>query len=91
MHQRTFAIIGIVLLLCGSVPFVMQPSAGGDSSAVPFGSTKQTGLSGAVVRQAANSSLVIPKAEIYYSQYNSPLHGFKISSDKSDSCHYHQE
>ena len=70
MHQRTFAIVGIVLLLCGSVPFVMQPSAGDDSSAVPFDSTKQTGLSGAVVRQAANSSLVIPKAEIYYSQYD---------------------
>lgn len=70
MHQRTFAIVGIVLLLFGSVPFVMQPSDGGGSSAVPFGNTKQTGLSGAVVRQAANSSLVIPKAEIFYPQYD---------------------
>lgn len=70
MHQRTFALVGIILLVFGSVPFVMQPPDGGESSAVPFSSTKQTGLSGAVVRQAANSSLVLPKAEIYYSQYS---------------------
>lgn len=70
MHQRTFAIIGIVLLLFASAPFVMQPSYGSQSSAVAFENTKRAGLSGAAVQQATNSPLVIPKAEIYYSQYN---------------------
>ena len=70
MNPRTLAAGGIVILLLASVPFVMQPATGGQSSAVAFENTKQTGLSGAVVRQADNSPLVLPKAEVYYSQYN---------------------
>lgn len=70
MNPRTFAIGGIVLLVLASVPFVIQPATDGQASVVAFENTKQTGLSGAVVRQADSSPLVLPKAEVYYSQYN---------------------
>ena len=70
MNPRTFAIAGIVLLLLASVPFVMQPATDSQSSTIAFENTKQTGLSGEAVRKADNSPLVLPKAEVYYSQYN---------------------
>ena len=69
MKSRTFAVLGIVLLVLASVPFVVNPTTSGQSSAVAFENTKRTGLSGAADRRVEDSSLVVPKAEVYYSQY----------------------
>ena len=69
MQPRTLVVLGVALLVLASVPFVVNPTGGGQSSVVAFEDTKRTGLSEAVDRRVENSSLVVPKAEVYYSQY----------------------
>ena len=69
MKPRSVAVLGAAFLVLASVPFVVNPTTGGQSSAVAFEDTKRTGLSGAVDRRIQDTSLVVPKAEVYYSQY----------------------
>ncbi|RBI59735.1 copper-binding protein [halophilic archaeon] len=68
MELRIGAII-VILVLAGAAPFAATPTSNERAAAVPFEETKQTGLSGTTVRQVQNSTLVVPKAEAYYSQY----------------------
>lgn len=69
MKPRSVAVLGAAFLVLASVPFVVNPTTGDQSSAVAFEDTKRTGLSGAVDRRIQDTSLVVPKAEVYYSQY----------------------
>ncbi|MFB6198567.1 MAG: nitrous oxide reductase accessory protein NosL, partial [Halobacteriaceae archaeon] len=58
----------LVLFIASPLPFIASPPDT-THSAVPFETTKPTGLSDRIVERARTSSLVIPKAEVYYAQY----------------------
>ncbi|WP_135820181.1 NosD domain-containing protein [Halostella litorea] len=67
MHSRHLAVAVAALVVLGAVPFWVAPDRG--AATVPFEQTKQTGLPEHVVREAETTPLVIPRAEVYYSQY----------------------
>ena len=79
MKPRTAVAITVLLLLLGIIPFAVRaPDA--DQAAVPFENTKPTGLSDRVVSQMRDSTLAIPKAEAYYSQYRYVVGYYGITS-----------
>lgn len=80
MNARTVAVVGLVLLSLAATPFAVSTPKDEQSAAIPFEETKPTGLPGQAVSKAQNSSIVIPKAEAYYSQYRYVVGYYGISS-----------
>jgi nitrous oxidase accessory protein NosD/nitrous oxide reductase accessory protein NosL len=70
MNYVTYAGAAVVLaLLVAGTGFVTAPAGGEDFSAVPFDETLKTGLTGVDVRQAEAAGHVIPRAQVFYAQY----------------------
>lgn len=69
MNPRTVFGVAVVLLLLGSVPFAASVSTQPQMETVDFDRTKTVGVPETVVRQAQRTGLVLPKAEVFYSQY----------------------
>ncbi|WP_121822010.1 NosD domain-containing protein [Halostella salina] len=67
MRSRHLAVAFALLVVLAAAPFWITPETG--TAAVPFERTQQTGLPDQVAREADSSPLVVPKAEVYYSQY----------------------
>ncbi|NHN49384.1 copper-binding protein [Halostella sp. JP-L12] len=78
MHSRHLAVAFSVLVVLGALPFAITPDT--ETGSVPFEQTKQTGLPDNVVREAESSDLVIPKAEVYYSQYRYVMGYYGVTS-----------
>ena len=79
MDSRTVAVVGVLLVILGTLPFVVSPTAT-TTAAVPFEETKPTGLPDRVVFQARESTLAIPKAQAYYSQYRYVVGYYGVTS-----------
>ena len=69
VNPRTVFGVAFVLLLLASAPFAASVSTQPDSETVDFDRTKTVGVPETVVRQAQRTGLVLPKAEVFYSQY----------------------
>ena len=69
VNPRTVFGVGFALLLLGSAPFATSVSTQPQSETVNFDRTKTVGVPETVVRQAQRTGLVLPKAEVFYSQY----------------------
>ena len=83
--QTRLAVLGVVVvLIVGSVPFAVGVSPDRKAGAVDFEDTVSVGLSEGVVREAQRSSLVLPKAQVFYSQYRYPVGYYGISSLVTD-------
>jgi nitrous oxidase accessory protein NosD/nitrous oxide reductase accessory protein NosL len=83
--QTRFAVLGIiVILVIGSVPFAVGVSPNRSAGAVDFGDTISVGISEGVVREAQRSSLVLPKAQVFYSQYRYPVGYYGVTSLVTD-------
>jgi len=59
----------VAVLLLASTAFVVTPSAGQGLSPVSFDETLSTGMTGVDVHQAREQGYVVPRAEVFYSQY----------------------
>jgi nitrous oxidase accessory protein NosD/nitrous oxide reductase accessory protein NosL len=70
MKSVTYAGAAVVVaLLLAASGFAATPAGGSEFSPVPFDRTLSTGLTGVDVRQAETSDRVIPRAQVFYSQY----------------------
>lgn len=80
MNPRTvFGVVGVLVLL-GSAPFAASVSTEPQSETVEFGHTKSVGVPSTVVREAQRTGMVLPKAEVFYSQYRYVVGYYGISS-----------
>ncbi|WP_227134755.1 NosD domain-containing protein [Halorubellus salinus] len=61
-------LVVLVLLLAGT-GLAVDPGSGDQLSAVPFDRTLTTGLTGVDVERARESGYVIPRGQVFYSQY----------------------
>jgi nitrous oxidase accessory protein NosD/nitrous oxide reductase accessory protein NosL len=83
--RTRLAILGlVVVLIVGSVPFAVGVSPDRKAGAVDFEDTVSVGISEGVVREAQRSSLVLPKAQVFYSQYRYPVGYYGITSLATD-------
>ena len=70
MKYVTYAAAAVVVaLLVAATGFASAPAGGEEFTAVPFDETLTTGLTGVDVQQAQAAGHFIPKAEVFYSQY----------------------
>ncbi|WP_302080092.1 NosD domain-containing protein [Salinibaculum rarum] len=60
--------VALALLLAAS-GFAASPAGGDQLSPVPFDETLTTGLTGVDVQQAETAGYVVPKGQVFYSQY----------------------
>ncbi|WP_323192126.1 nitrous oxide reductase accessory protein NosL [Halostella sp. PRR32] len=78
MNSRSLAVVFVVLVVLGAIPFWLTPDT--QTATVPFEQTKETGLPDHVVREAESSDLILPKAEVYYSQYRYVVGYYGVTS-----------
>lgn len=69
MLFRSAAILVVALLVVSATGFAASSVQGNAMSPVPFDETLSTGLTGVDVQQAEEGRYVLPKAEVFYSQY----------------------
>ncbi|WP_340099854.1 NosD domain-containing protein [Salinibaculum salinum] len=70
MKTVTYAGVAVVLaLLLAASGFATSPAGGEQLSPVPFDETLTTGLTGVDVQQAQAAGYVVPKGQVFYSQY----------------------
>ncbi len=70
MRTVTYAGAAVVLaLLLAASGFATSPAGGDQLSPVPFDETLTTGLTGVDVQQAQAAGYVVPKGQVFYSQY----------------------
>jgi nitrous oxidase accessory protein NosD/nitrous oxide reductase accessory protein NosL len=70
--MKSVVYIGVAVLLALSLAatgFVASPGSGEQLSPVPFDETLRTGLTGVDVQQAQAAGHFVPKAQVFYSQY----------------------
>ncbi|MFB6254135.1 MAG: NosD domain-containing protein [Halobacteriaceae archaeon] len=70
MRRLSVALSILVLIGLSIAPFMVHPSAQTDVQAVPFDKTKSFGMPAGVIREAAETPLVIPKLQAIYSRYS---------------------
>jgi len=84
MELQNAAVAALVVLSLATAPFAVpvgpESSADAQAQVVPFSDTNAVGVSEAAVRRADRSSLVIPKAEVFYSQYRYVVGYYGITS-----------
>ncbi|WP_255199021.1 right-handed parallel beta-helix repeat-containing protein [Halorarius litoreus] len=78
MRPRTVAVIAIAVLLLGAAPFAVSSTT--TTATIPFEDTKPTGLSDRAVQQVQDSTLVIPRAEAFYTQYRYVVGYYGVTS-----------
>jgi len=70
MRTVTYAGAAVVIaLLLAASGFATSPAGGEQLSPVPFDETLTTGLTGVDVQQAQAAGYVVPKGQVFYSQY----------------------
>ncbi|MFB6102490.1 MAG: NosD domain-containing protein [Haloplanus sp.] len=84
MRIRLAVLGALVVLVAASAPFVVGVSPDSRAGAVAFNDTISVGVSEGVVREAQRTSLVLPKAQTFYSQYRYPVGYYGISSLVAD-------
>ncbi|MFB6090706.1 MAG: NosD domain-containing protein [Halobellus sp.] len=84
MRTRIGVLALVGLLVLASAPFAVGVSPGDGRAAVDFDDTIAVGVSEGVVREAQRSSLVIPKAQVFYSQYRYPVGYYGVTSLVTD-------
>jgi nitrous oxidase accessory protein NosD/nitrous oxide reductase accessory protein NosL len=84
MQTRLVVLGVVVILVLGSVPFAVGVSPNRSAGAVDFDDTISVGISEGVVREAQRSSLVVPKAQVFYSQYRYPVGYYGVTSLVTD-------
>ena len=70
MNGVTYAGVAVVIALAlAATGFVASPAGGEQLSPVNFDETLRTGLTGVDVQQAQSEGHVVPRAQVFYSQY----------------------
>lgn len=84
MKPRTLAVVVLVVSSLIVAPFAVpvspQSATGSRAEIVPFDDTVSVGVPDAAVKQAQRSPLVIPKAEVFYSEYRYAVGYYGITS-----------
>ena len=80
MQPRTVLAAVIVVLIAGSLPFTISVSSQPPAEAVSFDQTKSVGVPSTVVREAQRTGMVLPKAQVFYSQYRYVVGYYGITS-----------
>jgi nitrous oxidase accessory protein NosD len=79
-----YVLVGLcALLVVASGSFAATPGGDRDLSPVPFDETVQVGLTGVDVREAAASGYQVPRAEVFYSQYQYVIGYYGVGSAAS--------